>query len=99
MRVARAAGLIAIGVVIGMLAESAMASVHAQYLGLSDQRVFVVGDTKGSFVEPRTIANGPRYSFVKDSKSGGCWIKYEHDIAGNAPPTVALAVAPAEACR
>jgi hypothetical protein len=99
MRVARTAGLIAFGIVLGVLAGGAMASLHAQYLGLSEQRIFEVGDAKGSFAQPRVIGNGRLYSFVKDSKSGGCWLKYEHEIANNLPPAVALAVAPPEACR
>jgi hypothetical protein len=91
-------GWVVLGAVLGVVADHA-ATLHAQYLGLSQQRVFNVGDARGVFAEPRVIVNGQRYSFVKDSKSGGCWLKYEHDIAGNVPPAVALAVAPADACQ
>lgn len=98
MRVVKVVGWVVLGAILGVVIDHA-ATLQAQYLGLSQQRVFEVGDAKGEFAQPRDVGRGNRYSFVKDSKSGGCWLKYEHDIAGNVPPTVALAVAPADACQ
>ena len=99
MRVLRVLGWILCGLVIGVLGDKAIQPVHAQYLGLSQQRVFEVGDIGGTFAQPRSVEHGNRYTFVKDSKSGACWIKYEWNIGGGTTPAAALAVAPPEACQ
>ena len=91
MRIVRVLGWILLGVVIGVLGNRGGETVHAQYLGLSTQRLFDVGDTRGKFAQPRVTQSA--YTFVKDSESGGCWLKLDRGDA------IALAPAPESACK
>ena len=91
MRDMRVLGWILVGVILGVLGSKASETVHAQYLGLSTQRLFDVGDARGKFAQPRTTQSA--YTFVKDSESAGCWLKVERGDA------IALAPAPESACK
>jgi hypothetical protein len=89
-------GWILLGVVLGVMGAQAGVPVHAQYLGLAQQRLFEVGDARGKYAQPRSIGPASFYAFIRDNESGGCWLKYEQ---GGSNPMAALAVAPASACQ
>jgi hypothetical protein len=77
------AGWILIGVLIGGLAGSSMAATKAQ---LSEDPRIKATTTMG-------VGAVGWVSFVRDSKSNGCWVVVAKDQG------VAVAVAPAEACN
>lgn len=77
------AGWILIGVLIGGLAGSSMAATKAQQPEAGRFRV--------SMNTP--VAAAGFISFVRDTKSNGCWLVLAKDQA------VAVTVAPAEACN
>jgi len=78
MRLAKSLALILLGVVIGAL--SLRAASAQQATGSASIRMSAVSAERG-------------FSFVKDARSGGCWIFYQY-----MPNLVALAPAPKEAC-
>lgn len=94
MRVLRILGWIVVGAALGVLGSRMGEPVHAQYLGLESQRLFQVGDAKGKFAQPRPVLGSPAsYTFIKDSESAGCWLKFQQGEA------FAIAPAPESACK
>jgi len=85
MRRARQIGLVLVGVVIGILLTGSIRASHSQ----SDTR------SRLSFIDAGTNSNKrSMLTFIKDSKSGGCWLGVDSREQG----IISLAVAPALAC-
>ena len=84
MRRARQIGLVLIGVVIGILLTGSIRASQSQ----SDTR------SRLSFIDAGTNNKRSMLTFIKDSKSGGCWLGVDSREQG----IISLAVAPALAC-
>jgi hypothetical protein len=84
MRFARQIGLVLIGVVIGILLTGSIRASQSQ----SDTR------SRLTFIEAGTNSKMSMLTFIKDSKSGGCWLGVDSREQG----IISLAVAPALAC-
>jgi hypothetical protein len=88
MRNARRIGWILVGVLIGG-GSSALFALNAQ-TARPQQRVQVIfGNSGGS----------QNFYFVKDSKSGGCWLMATSSTGSGMNQPVSLATAPANACE
>jgi hypothetical protein len=84
MRFVRQIGLVLIGVVIGILLAGSMQANQSQ--GEKTSRL--------SFIDVGTNNKTSTLTFIKDHKSGGCWLGVDSRGQGIS----SLAVAPAEAC-
>jgi len=101
MKLVRPLGWVFLGALLGALAARATEPAHAQTEPL--QRLVIVDDQDRS-VQPDimgrrraspSLMGTQRFAFIKDTQSGGCWLKLE-------TPTqtlVALAPAPESACK
>jgi hypothetical protein len=94
MKNAKAIGLVLIGVVIGALGVGAGLKLQAQ---ASAPRI--TSTPAGPMVGPdrRTTTGIGNLSFIKDAKSGGCWL-YATQSGVSGDSALALAVAPPSAC-
>ncbi len=84
MRIMQRVGWILTGVVIGAVATSSSGPVKGQFQEPPRLQVSIV--TAGSL--------GAMAAFIKDTKSGGCWLSLRHGNSG-----VSLVVAPLAACE
>ena len=84
MRFARHVGLVLVGVVVGILLTG---SIRASQL----QRETA---PRLSFIDTGMSSKQSMLIFIKDNKSGGCWLAVDSRQQG----IVSLAVAPALAC-
>jgi hypothetical protein len=82
MKVAKSLGLVVLGVVIG--------AVSVRTVGGQSQ-----ARQPGPRISAIAAENG--FQFVKDAKSGGCWIFFQSMVEGR-PAVSAMAAAPQEAC-
>ena len=88
MRIAGRLGWILVGVLIGA-SSSAFFALNAQ-TARPQQRVQVTFGNSGG---------AQNFYFVKDSKSGGCWLMATSSTGSAMSQPVSLATAPASACE
>ena len=88
MRIARRIGWILVGILIGG-GSSAFFALNAQ-TARPQQRVQVIFGNSGG---------AQNFYFVKDSKSGGCWLMATSSTGSGMNQPVSLAPAPANACE
>ena len=84
MRTMKRVGWILIGVVIGVLATSSIGAVKEQFQ--EPARLSVSYATANNL--------GAMAAFIKDTKSGGCWLSLRYGDSG-----VSLVTAPPSACE
>jgi hypothetical protein len=91
MRLAKMVGLIVIGIVVGAFGNGAIQPAQAQRQTETRLEVSYTGQTLGT----------SNLTFVKDTKTGACWLAaFETRGSDSAPQRpVALATAPAESCQ
>jgi hypothetical protein len=88
MRMAKHLGWILVGVLIGA-SGSALFALNAQ-TARPQQRVQVIFGNSGG---------AQNFYFVKDSKSGACWLMATSSTGSGMNQPVSLATAPANACE
>ena len=84
MRTMKRVGWILIGVIIGALATGSSGAVKEQFQESPRLKVSVV----------RAGNLGAMAAFIKDTRSGGCWLSLRHRNSG-----VSLVTAPLAACE
>jgi hypothetical protein len=90
MQIAKRFGWILVGVVIGAVAPDTILTGQRRLERPGPERLQITGV---GFYE-----GGQNFAFIKDAKSGGCWL-LARGSQGSAESPVSLAPAPATACE
>ena len=100
MKLVKPLGYVLLGALLGSVAMRSTERAHAQDQGsrlivTDDQDRSAKADLMGRRPGTGSQVGTQRFAFIKDTQSGGCWLKLEATVQ----PIVALAPAPPEACK